>query len=134
MAAEQAIVARLIATSGFTDLVGLSPTRLYPVKKDAGDKPKLPYVIYSRFPGAGPIRSMGGGASKESDFIFDIYASSFTVVQSVATQVEAALDWFSGASGGTTVLHTELEGTSDIDLDEQGVFLRVMDFRVVTVE
>jgi hypothetical protein len=77
---------------------------------------------------------MGGGGSKESDFTFEIYAETYTSAQAVAAQVEVALDWFSGASGGTTVLHTELEGTTDITLAEQGVFLRTMDFRVVAVE
>ena len=131
---ESALAARLLAVTAVTDLVG---TRITPIGSKASDNPTLPYLTYYRI-GTTDERTMGGGGVQTAELRIDIWAATQSEVVSIAQAIKGlsgtSLDWFAGASGGLTILHTEKVAEADIPDSDPGIFHRFLDFEMMAQE
>lgn len=127
--AEQALYARLAAVAGVTALVS---TRIYPVKLP--QNATLPAVTYQRVSTsrAGAMGADPGVAWARIQVTS--WATSYSGLKSLSEAVRAALQRYSGSSGGVTVLDVTLDSELDLygeDESEAGVFAVAQDFTVI---
>jgi len=128
--AEHALYARLQAVTGVTDLVS---TRVFPLRDDTGDPPARPYVMYERL-GTTPKRTLTGKAYSEINLRLYMTTDGYDAGLALSSAVEAALDDWSGSSGGVTVLAVMLVTEFDLPSDTPGVIRRVADYEIWTDE
>lgn len=127
--AEQAIVARLEAVSGVTDLAS---TRIYPVKLP--QSATLEAITYQR------VSTRRGHLMGTDDGIaytrvqVTSWAETYSEAKALAEAVRVALQRFSGTVGGLEVLDVMAEAELDLygdDESDSGVHAVAQDFTVI---
>jgi hypothetical protein len=95
MLIEQAILTKLLATSGLTDLIG---ERIYYVKapQDVG----IPYVVFFKVSGAREHSHDGASGLARPRFQFSCFSETYYEAKQIAEQIQSALQAYSGTMGG----------------------------------
>lgn len=108
MSAGQAIYAKLIATTGVTDLVG---TRIYPL--ELPQDVTYPAIRYQQV--SGPRSHVMGADTGTVDgrFQVDAFATTYSGAKALAAQIRLALSRWGGTAGGVTVEHIFLANEHD---------------------
>lgn len=92
---EQAIIARLLGTSGVTSIAG---ERIFP-----GARPQasaLPAVVFNVVSGAPVYTDDGEAGLAENRIQLDCWAETYTAAKQLSAAVKASLSAFVGASAG----------------------------------
>ncbi len=128
MSAHEAIYSRL---SNYSALTALVSTRIYRLVMPQGTS--YPCVTFSLVTDS-PHHAMGSDAGvKNPRFQVDVWATTTASLDSVATQIKAAIQDYSGTVESVVIQRIYLEDETDIvDADEKGqmVYHRALDFTV----
>lgn len=129
MAAESALVARLLATTGVTALVG---SRIDPLL--VPERTTYPCVIYRQVDRA-TVSAFGDDVGLTQTVVeVESFAATFTAARALASQVQTALQRWRGTAGGVTVQAVMFEQElPDYDPDTRVHSIR-QDFRVWSEE
>ena len=111
MAIEADIFARLTAHAGTTALVG---TRVYPSIAPTGAT--LPHLVYTRITDSAVEAMQDSTGLRTAEFEIACYASSYTATQALTTQVQAALNRYSGTPSVHLIQEIVIESV-DTDYD-----------------
>lgn len=106
---EEAIIQRLLATSGVTSIVG---TRVFPGAKPGGAS--LPAIVFNKISG-GPIYADEGEVGlDESRIQIDCWGATYTAAKNLSRAVRGSLSGYVGTSQGTETLFCSLDIERDI--------------------
>ena len=115
MSLEQALVARVAATSSLVALIG---TRFY--AGVAVQNATRPYVVFDTIGGEGRARTMGDGVNLVRQRVqMTVVATTVSSEIDVHAALLTAFDWWSGTLGGTEVHHASAEGAKVVIDSEQ---------------
>jgi hypothetical protein len=105
---EEAIIARLLATSGISSLVS---TRVYPGAVPQGSA--MPAMVVNTITGAPIYADEGEVGLDQARMQIDCWATTYAGAKLLAREVRESLSGFEGASGGVTFPYILLETTRD---------------------
>lgn len=117
------------ALSADTDLADVVSDRIYPVRAPQPTDP--PYVVFSRVSGETGIHMAGASNDKESRIQIDLFARRFSEIEDMSEAVIALLHAKTGLLSSTETWVIMQEGNFDTFEDEDRLFHRSLDFRVV---
>lgn len=106
---EEAIIQKLLATSGVASLVG---ARVFP-----GVKPQaaaLPAVVFNKISGAPIYDDEGEAGLDECRVQIDSWATTYSQAKQVAREVRSCLSAFFGTSEGVETLYCALDAERDL--------------------
>lgn len=125
MGAEAAVVARLLAATGVSALVGerVSPLQI-------PERPTYPAIAYRQLDRE-PVSTFGGDQALSAHYIeVECWGESMSSARAVGDAVRAALQRFRGSSGGETVQASFLQGSSTDYDAETRTYVETIEFKV----
>lgn len=135
MTIEGGLLARGIAVSALTDLIGTgNDARLYAMRLKQNET--LPAVTYSRVGGTRNHNMGTDTGNVESRWQFSCWATTYEGVRDVSTAVRTAYSRFSGTSDSTVIDDIFVENEVDLfestagDALTDGLYHRVLDLIV----
>ena len=130
---EEGIFARAIAVSGLTDLIGLTPSRFYPVRLP--QNPTYPCCMFELF-GYEETSAMNAAPKlSRRNLRIHCYATTAAGIAALGRQVRLAFQRYSGAVGGITFQDITVESMNDAPFSANvKINERVIDFDVAFEE
>jgi len=110
---ESVIVARLLATSGVTDIVG---SRIRPLLLRQSDS--IPGIAYTTISNTPVSRATGTNATYRARVQLDCFASTYTAAKTLEAAVIAALDNYSASGTTPPISSCHLETVTDLPPDD----------------
>lgn len=120
---EDAVGARLAATSGVTDLTS---TRIYAMHLP--QRPTLPAVTYRKLSGPRIHAMSADPGVAHPRFQLDAWGKTYEAAKDLQAAVNAALSRWRGTQSGVTILASFLKNELDIYEDESGDYHAISDF------
>jgi hypothetical protein len=120
---EDAIGAKLAATSGVTDLTS---TRIYAMHLP--QRPTLPAITYRKISGVRIHAMSADPGVAHPRFQVDSWGKTYESAKDVEVQVRAALSRWRGDQSGVTILASFVENEIDLFEDETGDYRIITDF------
>jgi hypothetical protein len=122
---EEALVAKLKATSGVTSLVS---TRIYPVK--APQDTQASYIVYDLMGGTDEVVHSGMDGLRNARISFSCHGTTYAAAKAVAEAVRTALGGFNGTQSGLAVRIPVVMEDVDLYDDSLSLYLAVVDMEM----
>ena len=126
MLIEQALMTLLNATAALT---AVTSTRIYFVKSP--QDVTAPYVVVSKISSVRQHDHDGAAGLAQARFQFSCFATTYTVVKTMAAAIQSALQGYSGTmggAGGVTVNGAFYEDETDFWEEESKLYHLALDF------